>query len=69
MSSARFAVGDRVVFLPQKSDYNVSRGFYTVVRVMPAGSGGVSYRVKNDGDAHERVIVEAQLAPFSSARQ
>ena len=61
MSEHKFAAGDRVAFLPRSIDFNVRRGVYTVVRVLPLTTQGCQYRVKNVQDNHERVIDEAQL--------
>ncbi|HTR17752.1 MAG TPA: hypothetical protein VMI52_12065 [Acetobacteraceae bacterium] len=61
MRQHKFAVGDRVAFMPNKADPNVRPGIYTIVRAMPMTSVGCQYRVKNEMDKHERVIDEAQL--------
>jgi hypothetical protein len=61
MSSEKFAVGQRVEFLPGSLDGNVPRGTYTIVRVMPMEPAGRQYRVKHVRDGHERVVRESQL--------
>ncbi|MDA8250415.1 MAG: hypothetical protein M0Z28_14760 [Rhodospirillales bacterium] len=61
MSSHKFAVGDRVAFVPGRFDGNVRPGVYTIVRILPVTSGGCQYRAKSALDSHERVIDEAQL--------
>jgi hypothetical protein len=61
MALHKFTAGDRVAFLPGKFDTNVTRGVYTVVRVMPVTTQGCQYRVKSVQDSHERVIDEIQL--------
>ena len=65
MSTPKFAIGDRVAFVPGKYDNNVTRGVYTIVRAMPVTSQGFQYRVKSLNDSHERVIDEVQLASAS----
>lgn len=67
MAAPKFAAGDRVMFVPETLDLNVSRGLYTVVQVMPPEKAGYSYRVKSERDPHERVMIETQLA-FTPAR-
>lgn len=61
MPDYKFAIGERVQFLPERSDYNVPRGTYTIVRRMPFERGSCAYRVRNTADGHERVIPESQL--------
>ena len=61
MREHKFAVGDRVQFLPERTDYSIPRGIYTVVRRLPFERGICAYRVRNSIDGHERVIPEAQL--------
>jgi hypothetical protein len=63
MPAHKFRTGDRVAFLPGRSDLNVTRGIYTVVRPLPLTSEGPQYRVKNAHDGYERVINEAQICP------
>ena len=61
MAPHKFAVGDRVEFLPGRYDGNVPRGAYTVARLMPSENADNQYRVKNVRDNHERVVRESQL--------
>jgi hypothetical protein len=61
MATHKFAAGDHVTFLPGQFDSNVTRGVYTIVRVLPVTDRGCQYRVKNVEDRHERVIDEVQL--------
>lgn len=61
-ASPRFSVGQRVRFLPKISNPNqpyVAR--YTVLRVMPTSGLEVTYRIKGDGESHERVAEQTQL--------
>jgi hypothetical protein len=63
MLQHKFAVGDRVEFLPGRYDGNVPRGAYTVARLLPREAADNQYRVKNVRDNHERVVRESQLRP------
>jgi len=63
MTPHKFAVGDRVEFLPGRYDGNVPRGTYTVARLLPSESAENQYRVKSVRDNHERVVRETQLRP------
>jgi hypothetical protein len=38
-----------------------SSGDFKVVRVLPDEGGERKYRIKNDGEAHERVVNESDL--------
>lgn len=61
MMKHKFAVGDRVKFLPSGLDANVRPGVYTIVRALPVTSFGCQYRAKSALDSHERVLNEEQL--------
>ncbi len=61
MPAYKFVVGERVEFLPSRTDYHVPRGVYTIVRRLPFEGKDCAYRVKNTRDGHERVIPESQL--------
>ena len=61
MTSHKFAVGDRVTYMPGRFDGNVRPGVYTIVRLLPITVTGCQYRAKSALDVHERVINEAQL--------
>ncbi len=65
----KFAVGDRVEFLPNATDYHVPRVVYTVVRRLPFQGRMCSYRVKSTADGHERVIQEDQLGRIAQTDQ
>ena len=57
----KFSVGDRVMVGVDLININLSTVIYTVTRTLPAAPGGFQYRVRNESDAHERVIDEAVL--------
>jgi hypothetical protein len=67
MSLHKYAVGQRVEFVPGRHDGNVLPGTYTVVRLLPGEPHDREYRVKNARDGHERVVREAQLRTGPSA--
>ncbi len=57
----KFAVGDHVMLVPDRSNSNVRPGMYTIVRALPVTNQGCQYRAKSALDSHERVLDEAQL--------
>ncbi len=57
----KFAAGDRVSVMPDRTNMNARAGIYTIVRTMPLTGQVCQYRVKNALDSHERVLDEAQL--------
>jgi len=61
----KFAIGDRVRFVPGKYDGNVPSGVYTISRRLPIESNICQYRVKHALDGHERVVLESQLMQSS----
>ena len=58
----KFAVGEKVEFLPGRNDLHVPPGLYTIVRQLPVEANDCQYRVKNVRDGHERVMRESQFA-------
>ncbi len=57
----KFAAGDRVSVMADRTNMNARAGIYTIVRAMPLTGQVCQYRVKNALDSHERVLDEAQL--------
>jgi hypothetical protein len=57
----KFAAGDRVSVMADRTNMNARAGIYTIVRTMPVTGQVCQYRVKNALDSHERVLDEAQL--------
>lgn len=66
MVKHKFAVGDRVSVLRDRTNANMRPGVYTITRALPATGAGPQYRAKNIFDNHERVLDEAQLETISS---
>ena len=58
----KFAVGQKVEFLPGRNELHVPPGPYTIVRQLPAEANDCQYRVKHVRDGHERVMRESQFA-------
>jgi hypothetical protein len=58
-----FSVGQSVEFFAGKYDGNVTRGTYTVLRLLPNDGADREYRVRHQHDGHERVVRESQLRP------
>ena len=59
---AKFVVGQRVLFTPATLNPRVAAGaHFTIVRVLPGDAGRPSYRIKGDGESHERIAEEIQL--------
>jgi hypothetical protein len=62
MAPHKFSVGQKVTFQPGASGQSHLRGSYTIVRQLPSETRDWQYRVKSDRDAHERMVLESQLA-------
>ena len=54
----KFAIG---AFVICPIGYRSEKGLFQVVRHLPDGGRGLQYRLKNVGDAHERMAFEASL--------
>jgi hypothetical protein len=66
MALHKFKVGQLVNFAPARSGMPTSGRQYEVVRLLPAESGELQYRVKCKGDTFERVAKESELTRRSS---
>jgi hypothetical protein len=56
----QFRSGQRVRLC--RASYRLSSvGDFKIVRVLPDEGGEPQYRIKNDGEAHERVVNESDL--------
>ncbi len=67
MPPHKFAVGRKVTFHPPRGDARQAPGSFTVMRTLPSETRDQQYRVKNDHDGHERVVLESQLAASPAA--
>ena len=62
MAVTRFSAGQLLYLLNDlRSAKDQPEGPYTVVRVMPGEAPELSYRIKHDSEAFERVVTESQL--------
>lgn len=62
MADPRFSVGEKVIYNPDiTQDRGSGAGFFEVIRSMPDERVGLSYRIRNIADGHERVAREHQL--------
>jgi hypothetical protein len=66
MSQHKFAVGQTVELRPGTQDFRVPPGQYKIQRQLPSETRDLQYRVKHNGDGHERVVVESQLTGLRS---
>ena len=56
MPEPKFAVGEKVLYSPDVTqDRQSGTGFFEVVRLMPDERAGLSYRIRNVTDGHERI--------------
>ena len=46
MATHKFAVGDRVTVLPDRTNANMRPGVYTITRALPVTGFGFVYRVR-----------------------
>ena len=58
----KFAVGQIVKILPDRYQGNLRDARFKIVRLLPEADRALQYRVKSQGDGHERIVREDQLA-------
>ena len=63
MLKHKYAVGDRVMVLPNSGKENIRPGGYTILKVLPVAGYGCQYRAEHAVDTHERVLDEGLLRP------
>lgn len=62
MADVKFAAGQRVSLVGARSfSASAPRGIYRVVAALPASAGPQQYRVRSDGETHDRVVDEVRL--------
>jgi len=59
----KYRVGQRVRYAPGLTRFEQVSPRYTVIKLMPRVGNNLSYRIKGDDEAHERVVDEGQLQP------
>jgi hypothetical protein len=62
MSHHKFRVGQLVNFLPARPGLPTSGRQYEVIRLLPADSGKLQYRVKSKSEPFERIAKESELS-------
>jgi hypothetical protein len=62
MSPHKFAVGQIITILPDRYQGNRRDARFKIVRLPPETDRTLQYRAKSQGDGHERIVREAQLA-------
>jgi len=61
MAEHKFRVGQSVQFFPDPGVDRLSKGRYTIVRLLPLEGNTPQYRIKSTADGHERLVRESQL--------
>lgn len=56
-----FNIGQRLELVLGRLNPSAPSGTYTIVRLLPNDDGDREYRIRHDGDGHERVVRESQL--------
>ena len=60
MARTKFAAGQRVALVGPRT-LGAPRGVFRIVAALPRDSGPQQYRVRNDGENHDRVFDEVRL--------
>ena len=62
MASHKFHIGQTVSYRPASRNQDAPRGAYKINARLPQGDDGqFEYRIKNSGEAHERIVKESEL--------
>jgi hypothetical protein len=61
MGAHKFAVGQSVLFFPDRYQLKSARGTFKVTRLLPEEANVFQYRIKSQFDGHERIVREDQL--------
>jgi hypothetical protein len=62
MTRHKFKVGQSVDFAPARPGMPTAGRQYEIVRLLPAESGELLYRVKSKGETFERMAKESELS-------
>jgi hypothetical protein len=66
MAGTKFAAGQRVALVGVRSfSAGAPRGVYRIVTALPKEGGPQQYRVRSDGEMHDRIVEEARLEAVS----
>lgn len=60
MQAHRYATGQTVLFKPSGNPLS-ERGWFKIVSKMPERDNQPQYRIKNEANGQERVVVEGEL--------
>jgi hypothetical protein len=61
LQAHKYQVGEVVYFTSPSFGRAAATGSYTVVKLLPSEGDDYQYRIKNSGEAFERVAKESQL--------
>lgn len=62
MAKVKFAAGQRVSLVGARSfSAGAASGGYRVVAALPKETGPQQYRVRSDGETHDRIVDEVRL--------
>jgi hypothetical protein len=62
MADVKFAAGQRVSLVGARSfSASAASGVYRVVSALPKETGPQQYRVRSDGETHDRIVDEVRL--------
>lgn len=62
MADVKFAAGQHVSLVGARSfSASAPRGMYRIVAAMPITTGPQQYRVRSDGETHDRIVEETRL--------
>lgn len=64
MAHAKFAAGQRVALVGERT-YGAPRGAYRIIAALPREHGPQQYRVRSDGEQHDRILDEVRLEAVS----
>jgi hypothetical protein len=64
MSGHKFALGEKVRYVPAFHQKAGAVTDFEVVRHLPDFNGEFFYRIKSSGEPHERVVGESQLSRY-----
>jgi hypothetical protein len=59
----KFKLGRSVFLQPTIFNRDAARGAYEVMAQLPERDGQFEYRIKSQGEPHERVVKESELSP------
>lgn len=64
--SHRFKIGDRVRLNGHRSSLQRADGAYRVLATLPHEGGALQYRVRNDEERYERIVIEDDLELYQT---